>query len=531
MASSIARFAATPELLMCLADQWKQIHNRKTLLSLSQTSRLFNTVFAVFLYKELTLKVPNTGKFYTLLTPSNLEHVRSLITHPVELYSGGVESGKRNSLLQLLLPHLPQLTTLRWEGLNLTADTVRMIHRHCPQLESLHVKYTGKEIGRFKMPSRPFNGFNHWAWSDSSSNHIQEHHPVFHNPGFESFTGLKELCLYGLFGDLESWCHKIVAIAVSCPQLETLGLSHSCDTQKLTGYYDTMEPVGFFDDICSQYGETGAAPLRLKTLHIGDGGLLRGGIEIMNKLTDVAFLEELGAYDDSEAWCNDQTVEAFTKTKLPRLRRLIMKWMPLELITHLKSDRAEDFSQQLALLALDFPQGALGGVNPAKLRMTSVMLLPSPAVPDDMASRLGELADRCGDVLEGIAFYVGNSPCPARVTKLVLDNLVEVATRLVKLTQIYICFPDGRDQKYSPSDTYLEFDSAYCADLACRLVRAAPRLRYLCIRGVFWEAQKSVDGTVKLIELERQDWRHVELFKMATEGEGLVWDDRDIQKY
>ena len=107
------------------------------------------------------------------------------------------------------------------------------------------------------------------------------------------FSGLEELTLENLYEELPWWRAQIFQVLKNSPGLQELKLSLS--TKTLARYHHNEEREKydtFFDKLCGEYGDAVAAPLRLRSLHLGtavypfDTGCLVA-------LTDLKFLEEV----------------------------------------------------------------------------------------------------------------------------------------------------------------------------------------------------------------------------------------------
>ncbi|KAJ4287064.1 hypothetical protein N0V88_007833 [Collariella sp. IMI 366227] len=139
---------------------------------------------------------------------------------------------------------------------------------------------------------------------------------LYGKPDLTLFSKFEELSLENLYEELPWWRSQIVQILKKSPGLNALRLSLSSETMARYFQDDEDEKYRwFFDRLCDEYHETGAPPLRLRSLYLG-GGFLEN-LHIEN--SDYWEQGEVLTYNDGTtpiAWAS------FGPTHCPNLRSL-----------------------------------------------------------------------------------------------------------------------------------------------------------------------------------------------------------------
>ncbi|TPX17231.1 uncharacterized protein E0L32_003349 [Thyridium curvatum] len=491
---SAARFASTPELLLCLGDQ---IYNRKTLLNLSRSSKLFYQIFSRYLFRELVLIHPDVNKLHNGLNGTRfLAYVQSLT---ICVHTGcRVKSGRYNAFLQSLLPRMPRLSKLKWSNLNMTAATVYLVQKYCVKLQRLHVEYTDKEFGPLCLEDSQQHPL---IFSPGA----RYHHSAFQNPKFQNFAGLTELVVLRMFDDLPRWRHSLLTAILNCPGLEKLGLSIAGDTaiHALRPPRSSNSPSldtywTFLMDLCDDYGKTGAGLLRLKSLHIGLEIKVQD-LLALKKLTDTAFLQELSITNKAfNSWTANYPIErVLNQADFPSLRRLVLAGLNSALVDFFRSGKEKDLVRKLAFIVREnTPQTVHTGQLfcptssensfPVQLRMASLTFDLSASSADDTGKVCKDLVEYSAETLEGLAVNVkigmwlggGNMRSFQR-------QLSTAVSKLPRLTQLFVHMQSYYSQ-YEGTDL--------AATTIFRLAHDAPRIRYIYGGGQFWEISKGPDG-------------------------------------
>ena len=159
-----------------------------------------------------------------------------------------------------------------WRCAPLPVDLLSTLHACCPNIKAIHLWFlptAGSD--RTQLP----DGQLRYAKSDLAA-----------------FSGLEELTLDSMFGDLPWWWSQVVRVLANSPRLRGLHLSighgalFSCAGD---GRRDQFE--GFLDRLCDEYSVEAAAPLRLRSLHLGHA-VVPSRPGALARLTDLACLED-----------------------------------------------------------------------------------------------------------------------------------------------------------------------------------------------------------------------------------------------
>jgi hypothetical protein len=366
-------------------------------------------------------------------------------------------------------------------------------------------------------------------------------HFLYGEPKLADFSGLQELTLDNLYEELPWWRSQIVEVLKNSPSLQKLKLSLATET--LFRYADLGERFDFedfFDRLCDEYAETGAAPLRLLSLHLGTA-VYPYKADSPKKLTDLRFLEEVhiencgvwhrGAmvidmYNDEED--SGIAFGAFGPAHCPNLRRLSLAEYQRDVHEFVAIIGDTSFTRKLAISS----QSMDGGYElaallrpdpnypflPLHLRMLNIELQRDQIrLFDEDGADLGnedipraeqvleDLVSGDDGTLEGLAVHLKEDRrCFER-----LELLVDTVSQLANLTQLAVVA-----SMYAEREMGVEaLESA-----AHRLATAAPRLRYIRMYESYWRVWRNRDDTIRLDMLDRNEADKVELFR------GLNWE-------
>lgn len=414
---------------------------------------------------------------------------------------------------------------------------VRRLHECCPAIKALHICFP-PNLGEAL-------GYTEEATPDPRS--LQER-AVYGEPNLTVFSGLEELSLDELYEELPWWRAQIVQVLQNSPGLRRLKLSLS--TKTLGRYYHEEEQdkfERFFDSLCDDYGETGAAPLRLRALHLGTA-VYTFDADSLAKLTDLAVLEEahienrgvwedgviIDMYNDGDDEGSGIAFDAFGPLRCPNLRRLNFADYQRDAHAFLAGTADEDpsYARRLAVSC----QGTWAGYEPAAL------LRPDenyPALPlhlrmldVDLQRGQCRLKDEDGDdinvceipparevlaglvagdegALEGLAVHLEENPAAEGGFEH-LDLLVDAVAQLANLTQLAI-EPNVHGER-------LIQDEEVMRATAAMLAAASRSLRYIKVYALCWRVWRDGDKPVRLEELDDGEIGQVELFR------GFIWE-------
>ena len=355
------------------------------------------------------------------------------------------------------------------------------------------------------------------------------------------FTGLEELTLDNLYEELPWWKSQIVQVLKNSPGLRKLTLSLSVDTIARYEEFDERDTFEtFFDDLCHDYGETGAAPLPIQSLDLGTA-IFPYELSSLEKLVKLCELEEVRIenlrvslhYDEDaviELYGLDGesgiVFDAFGPTRCPKLRRF-NAWDYRGDIHGFLATMNPSFTRQLAVsckvTGAGYEPAALLRADPEHpllplhLRMMDIDLrrekvyyrngqdgeeLGDGYVPQ-VEEVLEDLVSGDDGTLEGLKVNLPEDPT-AECGLPHLDLLSNALVKLVNLTQLSV------KPYYHYGETQLTRETFLNA--ANKLAAAVPSLRYVKVYWRHWKIWRDTEGTIKLEELEDREITDVELF-------------------
>jgi hypothetical protein len=367
---------------------------------------------------------------------------------------------------------------------------------------------------------------------------------LYGKPDLTVFSGLEELTLDDLYEELPWWRSHIVQVLKNSPGLRKLKMSLSTLTVARHHHEEEREKfANFFDELCVEYGEAAAAPLRLRSLHLGTG-VYPYAIGCLKSLTDLAFLEEVHV-ENGDVWDDGIIIDMYTGGEdnkcigfcvfgpayCPNLRRFNVAEYQQDVHDFLATTSDPSFTRRLAVSCKD----VWAGYEPAAL------LRPDPNYPslplnlrildidlqrsqvylvdedgDDLAREdtppakdvLADLVSGDDGTLEGLAVHLAENP-EAEDGFEDFGLLIDALANLVNLSQLAV--------EANIHDKRLLRGKAL-AKAAHLLATAAPRLRYIKVYETCWRVWRNrEDGSVRLEELEGGEIDDVELFR------GLIW--------
>jgi hypothetical protein len=326
----------------------------------------------------------------------------------------------------------------------------------------------------------------------------------FARPTIDMFSGLQSLTLEHIYNDLFWWRSQIVQLLKSSPGLKHLGLS-------ATPFHGGTETNirFFFDSLCEDYGQTGSAPLRLRSLSCSYG-IYPLRLSSLEKLTDLAQLERvtIDCRDGLFATVvGEIAFDAFGPAHAPNLRRVTAVVDIYRLLPLFKNS---SFSRQLdlccfqwnhwldisRLLRPDPEHPAL----PLQFRVVNILLKQEGDVPVYRA--LDDLVSNDTGALEGLTIHeTATWTTDAYFERLmVLECALPI---LVNLTRLRILVP-FYERPQPPAGRL--------PSIVERLAISGRRLRYIGICWHYYRIWRNGDGTVSLERLDEAEACDVELF-------------------
>ncbi|KAL2020430.1 hypothetical protein VTK56DRAFT_8396 [Thermocarpiscus australiensis] len=513
MATAVALFFGLPELLSCLAEQ---IRSRKQLATLRLVSNAFKAAATPFLFREFVIYGTQIWPFPARV---HLGYVRTLELAPSLL----IGPRDRNALVQKILPMVPRLESFETSGIPLTIDSLKVLHDSCKSIKSLRVRFPS-DMERSILDSE----YPPWQM-ESPELHVR--------PEISIFTGLEELTLHNLYNDLPWWRSQIVQVLRNSPGLRKLHLCISYATIEMKYEQDQPEAyLNFFDRLCDEYGETGSAPLHLRSLRCGRA-IYPYELSSLQKLTDLVYLEEVQItnegvtlvdtdFDVMELYASGErsgiAFEAFGPAHAPNLRRFSAHRYRGDVHNFLCSIKDPLFARQLAISFAR--QGPSCCCCRKDGHLVTELLRPSPKYPSlplhfrmvdiELQDGLGEdvpvekvledLVSNDAGAIEGLCVHLPENPT-AECGFDHLDLLERALPRLVNLTQLYLAFFD--EEAEEPPEEAVRRTVE-------RLAIAGPRIRYVKAYWFnFFRIWRSGDGTIRLEELDFEETFNVELFR------------------
>ena len=389
-----------------------------------------------------------------------------------------------------------------------------MLGGSCPRLRSIHIAFP--------------------LWTELDSDDLQARQ-IISQLDLQAFKVLEELTLDFIYYDLPELRSQIVQVLARSPGLRTLSLSltGSLNSQDVD-YHDRNVIHDWFELLCKEYEATGAAPLRLQTLRLGAAVFPPRAKETLEKLTELAGLEELYfgnriiadmgnipigfLYSDEE---NSRVFTPFNLADCPTLRRLIVYNYCGEAHDLISSAQPAQ-ARQLAVFCDDqfdeYKMADLLRPNcrhaalPLHMRMIDVRLDRNDFVPideddawmADVVSAEEVLADLVAhsNALEGLRITLPENSADDYGFDF-LEPLEHALAQMSKLTQLAIVSGDRAKLSGDPHGR-----------AAVRLAAASPSLCYLNINLRYWKISRQ-EGSIRLESLEDREISDVELFWYA----------------
>ncbi|KAK4150693.1 hypothetical protein C8A00DRAFT_36711 [Chaetomidium leptoderma] len=351
-------------------------------------------------------------------------------------------------------------------------------------------------------------------------------------PDLAGFSGLEELTLDGLYGDLPWWTSQIVRVLKSSPSLHKLRLSLSSTTLvHYDGAGERKEFDDYFDQLCEKYGDTAAAPYA--SAHYTSGPFLEQ-IHIEN--TNVYGYHEIIDIYAPHPRHHGILFDAFGPAHCPNLRRFTVAEYSNNVHHFLATVQDASSARRLAVscrnMKLDYELAALLVPSPEypslplHLRMLNIDLTHGPlnmsdVDDDDREDQPGKVGSSpkqvlenlvLGDngTLEGLAVHMAEDPDVEGD----FENqgiLVDALAKLANGTQLVVV---------ADSATARLYELEQLVKVAQLLADAAPRLRYIgTYERYYWRVCRSNrDDTITLGELDEAEVGEVELFRES------IWD-------
>lgn len=414
----------------------------------------------------------------------------------------------------------------RWRGSSspLPVAVLSALCKSSPAIKAIHIDFPndmGQRLGYSDFPP--------------PSDVQEEQRRLYEKPDLTVFSCLEELTLNNLHEELPWWRDQLAQVLRNSPHLQMLELSLANQTLEHYNNRNEREKFeNFFDQLCDDYGKTGAAPLRLQSLHLGNA-VYPYSFDSLQRLSDLRFLEQVhienvGVWHGGviiNMYNNDDShliFDAFGPAHCPSLRRFSVSGYQRDVHKHLAS-LDPLFARKLALSCMDMSPG----YEPAAL------LRPSPIYPslplhlrmleielrrdqlrllDDYGRLLGQdeipsakqvledLVSGDDGTLEGLVIHLTEIPGP-KISFDELDHLVDAIRKLDNLTQLAVNIHDEKRARREAANKIVRL-----------LATAAPRLRYIRLYSWHWRVWRSMgDSKVKLEELDISEVQHVELFQ------------------
>ncbi|KAK3296500.1 uncharacterized protein B0H64DRAFT_374578 [Chaetomium fimeti] len=505
--SPSAVFASLPELVRCLAEQTLSTLELMTLCLVNKT---FNAAVTPVLYRHVTNRGSAGPRAASLqlafADKKKCVHVRDLLVRG---------SGNRAS------------SPFHGSG-PLAADVLSTLHKSSPAIKVIHIDFPddmGQRLGYSDFPPSP---------------EVQlEQRRLYEKPDLTVFSCLEELTLNNLYEELPWWRAQLALVFRNSPRLQMLTLSLANQTLEhynTKGERDKFE--GFFDQLCDDYGETEASPLRLRKLHLGNA-VYPYRLASLRKLTDLRFLEDVhvenvGVWHGGviiSMYDNDGSriiFDAFGPANSPNLRRFSVAGYQSD-VHHFLATLDPPSARRLAVSCLDMSMGyepaALLRYNPIypslplhlrmlemELRRDEVRLFDNDGrdvnywdIPS-AALMLENLVTGDDGTLEGLAVNLTETP-GLKIGFEEMDLLVDALGKLANLTQLAVNMYGQK--RVGPEEAN---------KVVLRLAGAAPRLRYIRLYSWYWRVWRATGDTeIKLEELEPSEVGHVELFQGFSE--------------
>ena len=418
----------------------------------------------------------------------------------------------------------------RWHNIPLAMTTLMTLRATCKKIKAIHIKFPEN------MDERVL-GYKFDQEYDPPEPSQLEAREIYGRPDLTVFTRLEELTLDDLYGDLSLWKMQLIQMLQNSPGLQKLQLSLSVHRIALHESEEREKFDGFFDGLCDDYGETGAAPLHLQSLKLGTA-LYPYELGSIEKLTDLSYLRSVSIRNenihreldiilvyDSPNEESGIAFHAFSPVRCPNLRRFTAANYEGDVHKEFAAIEDPSFARQLAISCVQMgsPQelAALLRADPGHpclplhLRMLDVDLqrdqvclcdedgeqLPDEDVPTAQQV-LEDLVSGDEGTLRGLMVHLSEDS-DAEYGFKHLELLCAALGKLVNVTQLGI-------ERYRFHQTQLTDEAL--VRVAHTLAAAAPSLRYLKVYQHYWRIWRIRDGTISLEELEDREIGDVELF-------------------
>ncbi|KAK4443476.1 hypothetical protein QBC34DRAFT_498981 [Podospora aff. communis PSN243] len=349
------RFAILPEMILALAEH---VVDAKDLGNLRLVNYAFSQMVSVVQFREFSVTSIGdrgdtclddddaslkklgydriTHRITRLVGALWLKHIRTLA-----VTRGDLEPDER--ALRDMLAGMPCLRKFHWQDGLLATETLRTLQGSCPNLRSLSIRFPydmGMDLGMVRADR------SHRSHRTHSLRRPETNLLCYGSPNDElsAFGNLQHLSLHRICGDFIKWRTDIAKILERSPGLKGLSLSlnewvmteqrRSTQQMAVTGFKD------FLAGVCTEYGETGASPLRLLSVQFGLG-IIPPTADILDQMMDVEVLEEVRISNISmiykeisgyqPVWNlyfdqHDQSLihlAGFSSSRCPNLRRMI----------------------------------------------------------------------------------------------------------------------------------------------------------------------------------------------------------------
>lgn len=378
------------------------------------------------------------------------------------------------------------------------------LHRACPNLKSLHVDF----------------------W-----NPMQPHlHYLMPLAEMSLVEGLTDLSLWNLVDSDSSreWARHIACLLSRSPQLKKLSIL-LCET---TAWDRELDHMIWFDMLCETYGQTGAPPLALQTLHCEPGGTF---VECasFHKMVDLQSLEEV-RFDSGCA------MEVFSAVihDAPNLRRFSSRMYVPEMHVELSQTmdpirmqkiamffQKEELGVEMASLISPSPTAIFPGF-PLQPRMMHIDLDRANALEewslDPTFSNLSAaevlkllVAGPGREILEGLLVYLPPREIPA-ISSTPVEALERVLPSLLKLSQLRVITTREVNADLELDSSEIQQQRLQITELAFKLAKAGRQLRYMSVDCYRWKIiwQDDLEMT-QLEELSYEEGLEVELFDLT----------------
>lgn len=405
----------------------------------------------------------------------------------------------------------------RWKFVLLATETLRVLHDSCPRIKSIRIEFPDGMDELFVL-------------DDTEPSRLQlEARDIYGEPDLTIFKGLEELALDNLYAPW--WRSQVVQTLQNSPTIRKLALSLSPETIfRYDGRGEIEMFHDFFDQLCDEYGATGAAPLPIQSLNLGTGiyPRRRSGIEQLVNFRDLedVHVENRGVwscYDlilmyDGGKENSGLVFDVFQPTQCPRLRRFTAAQYKPDVHRLLATKWDSTSARQLAISFTSIgnrytyePAMLLGEADsrhpslPLHFRMLDIGFDADTTYLDDV---LHDLVSGDDGALEGLVIPWHRVQTDQGVGFLHLDLIANAVAKLANLTQLRVI-----PNRWNREEIIGSEETQRIADI---LARAGPRLRYIQIQHRYLSIWRNRDGTIRLEELEDREIDDVELFSRTV---------------